>query len=93
MFIQSTKQRIYTAANGGENTARARDLDHTKGGLNSKVHLVCDDAGKPVHLHISAGNQANIRITGRLKTVRWKTEDRQSKKRYITQFLKYKKRL
>ena len=28
--------------------------------MNSKLHLVCDGAGKPVHLHITAGNHADI---------------------------------
>ena len=28
--------------------------------MNSKLHLVCDGAGRPVHLHLTAGNRADI---------------------------------
>jgi transposase len=31
-----------------------------KGGLNSKLHLVCDGAGIPVRITVSAGNEAGI---------------------------------
>lgn len=41
-------------------TADGRAIGKTKGGLNSKLHLVCDGAGRPVHLHLTAGNQADI---------------------------------
>jgi transposase len=30
-------------------------LGRTKGGLNSKLHAVCDEAGKPVLLYLTAG--------------------------------------
>src|SRR5580698_1916255 len=32
-----------------------RCLGRTKGGLNSKLHTVCDEAGKPILLHLTAG--------------------------------------
>jgi len=32
-----------------------RCIGRTKGGLHSKLHAVCDDAGKPVHLLLTAG--------------------------------------
>ena len=35
-------------------------IGRTKGGLNTKLHLVCDGAGRPVRLHITAGNRADI---------------------------------
>ena len=28
--------------------------------MNSKLHLVCDGYGRPVHLHLTAGNRADI---------------------------------
>jgi len=28
--------------------------------LNSKLHLVCDGSGRPVHLHVTAGHRADI---------------------------------
>jgi transposase len=32
-----------------------RHIGRTKGGLNSKLHAVCDDQGRPVPLHLTAG--------------------------------------
>lgn len=32
-----------------------RCIGRTKGGLNSKLHAVCDERGKPVHLLLTAG--------------------------------------
>ena len=37
-----------------------RSIGRTKGGLNSKLHLVCDGCGIPVHLGLTAGNRADI---------------------------------
>ncbi len=49
------------AANGVKKKTRGgRAIGRTKGGLNSKLHLVCDGRGRPVHLHVSAGNKADI---------------------------------
>lgn len=28
--------------------------------MNSKIHLVCDGQGRPVHIHLTAGNVADI---------------------------------
>lgn len=35
-------------------------LGHTKDGLNTKLHAVVDEAGQPVSLLLSAGNDADI---------------------------------
>jgi len=43
-----------------KNTGGGRSIGTTKGGLNSKLHLVCDGHGCPVHLALTAGNQADI---------------------------------
>ncbi len=32
-----------------------RSIGRTKGGLNSKLHAVCDGFGRPVRLHLTAG--------------------------------------
>ena len=32
-----------------------RHIGRTKGGLNSKLHAVCDGQGRPVRLHLTAG--------------------------------------
>jgi transposase len=46
------------APHGGQPGAKRgfpRCLGRTKGGLNSKLHAVCDEAGKPILLHLTAG--------------------------------------
>ena len=44
--------------NGGQPAPKVtvpRCIGRTKGGLNSKLHAVCDERGKPVHLLLTAG--------------------------------------
>ena len=36
-----------------------RLIGRTKGGLNSKLHAICDDAGRPVRLLLSEGQQSD----------------------------------
>jgi len=43
-----------------KNTGNGRAIGLTKGGLNSKLHLVCDGAEKPVRITVSGGNEADI---------------------------------
>ncbi|WP_408870962.1 IS5 family transposase [Acetobacter fabarum] len=37
------------------------NIGRTKGGLNSKLHAVCDDQGRPVRLHLTAGQVSDFR--------------------------------
>jgi len=43
-----------------------RDIGSTKGGLNSKLHAVCDGHGRPVLLHLTAGQVSDYKGTRRL---------------------------
>ncbi|WP_086652166.1 IS5 family transposase [Acetobacter cibinongensis] len=38
-----------------------RHIGQTKGGLTSKLHAVCDDQGRPVRLHLTAGQACDLR--------------------------------
>ena len=38
-----------------------RHIGRTKGGLNSKLHAVCDDQGRPVRLHLTAGQVSDFK--------------------------------
>jgi transposase len=38
-----------------------RHIGRTKSGLNSKLHVVCDDQGRPVRLHLTAGQVSDFR--------------------------------
>ncbi len=39
--------------------AAPRCIGRTKGGLNSKLHAVCDETGKPVHLLLTTGHASD----------------------------------
>ena len=36
-------------------------MGRTKGGLNSKLHAVCDEAGRPILLHLTAGQVSDYK--------------------------------
>ena len=55
-----TSRPIALPQAGSKNPGDGRAIGRTRGGLNTKLHLVCDGAGKPVRLHITAGNRAEI---------------------------------
>ncbi|MFT8814430.1 IS5 family transposase [Acetobacter fabarum] len=38
-----------------------RHIGRTKGDLNSKLHAVCDDQGRPVRLHLTAGQVSDFK--------------------------------
>jgi hypothetical protein len=38
-----------------------RHIGRTKGGLNSKLHAVCDGQGRPVRLHLTAGQVSDFK--------------------------------
>ncbi|MCX2560965.1 IS5 family transposase [Acetobacter farinalis] len=38
-----------------------RHIGRTKGGLNSKLHAVCDDQDRPVRLHLTAGQVSDFK--------------------------------
>ena len=50
---------------GKKNNSQGRAIGKTRGSLNSKLHLVCDGQGRPVHLHLTAGNRADLPAAGR----------------------------
>ncbi|WP_206057988.1 transposase, partial [Novacetimonas pomaceti] len=38
-----------------------RHIGRTKGGLNSKLHAICDGQGRPVRLHLTAGQVSDFK--------------------------------
>lgn len=53
-----------------------RHIGRTKGGLNSKLHAVCDDQGRPVRLHLTVG----LVVTAEARTCFWQTSLMRQKK-------------
>ena len=52
------RRAVRSAQNGSvspQKGAFPRHTGRTKGGLNSKLHAMCDGQGRPVHLHLTAG--------------------------------------
>lgn len=60
IMIDATHLKAHrTAASLLKKEAVPRCLGRTKGGLNSKLHAVCDGAGKPLVLLLSAGQMSD----------------------------------
>jgi len=59
-FLDSTHVKVHcdgaNPAGGQEKQAMGR----TKGGLNTKIHAVVDNAAAPVAIQLSAGNEADV---------------------------------
>ena len=59
---------------------RGRLIGRTKGGMNTKLHAICDSKGRPIDLFVTAG-QVNDYVGARallssLPNVKWLLEDR-----------------
>jgi transposase len=60
--LDSTIVRAHQAAAGapgGCRGATAEALGRSRGGLTTKIHLLCDDRGRPLSLHLSAGQASD----------------------------------
>ncbi len=56
----ATHGKTHRIAADGEKNGDGPATGLTKGGLNSKLHLVCDGAGFSVRITVSAGNEVGI---------------------------------
>jgi transposase len=62
LMIDATHLKAHrTAASLQQKRAVPRCLGRTKGGLNSKLHAVCDGSGKPVALLLSEGQMSDYK--------------------------------
>ena len=41
--------------NGRQKRGRGRLIGRTKGGMNTKLHAICDSQGRPIDLFVTAG--------------------------------------
>ena len=55
LSIDSTCIKFHESSNGGEKTEN-NVVGRTKGGLNTKIHVIIDGLGNPVTFLLSAGN-------------------------------------
>src|SRR5699024_8998786 len=65
---------------GREKGGRGRLIGRTKGGMNTKLHAVCDSQGRPLNLFVTAGQVSDYigarALLGSLPNVEWLLGDR-----------------
>src|SRR6056297_1733141 len=65
---------------GREKGGRGRLIGRTKGGMNTKLHAICDSKGRPINFFVSAGQVSDYigawALLSRLPNVKWLLEDR-----------------
>ena len=59
-FLDSTHVKVHRCASNPCGGQASQAMGRTKGGMNTKVHAVVDEAGQPMRLFLSAGNEADI---------------------------------
>ena len=59
-FLDSTHVKVHRCASNPAGGQAAQAMGTTRGGLNTKIHAVVDEAGLPGRLLLSAGNEADI---------------------------------
>ncbi len=59
-FLDSTHVKVHRSASNPCGGQHSQAMGRTKGGLNTKIHVVVDEAGRPIRLFLSAGNDADI---------------------------------
>jgi transposase len=64
----------------GPNDKRGRLIGRTKGGMNTKLHAICDSQGRPLNLFVTAGQVSDYigarALLGSLPDVEWLLGDR-----------------
>ncbi|WP_146806837.1 IS5 family transposase [Acetobacter cibinongensis] len=62
LMIDATHLKAHrTAASLLKKGFSPRHIGRTKGGLNSKLHAICDGQGRPVRLHLAAGQVSDFK--------------------------------
>jgi transposase len=59
-FLDSTCAKVHRCAANPCGGQASQAMGRTKGGLNTKVHAIVDEAARPIRLFLSAGNEADI---------------------------------
>ena len=59
-FLDSTHVKVHRCASNPRGGQASQAMGRTKGGLNTKIHAVVDEAARPIRLFLSAANEADI---------------------------------
>lgn len=82
VMIDATYLKAHRTATSmaGKKGGRGRLIGRTKGGMNSKLHAICDSQGPPIDLFVSAGQVSDYigarALLSGLPTVEWLLGDR-----------------
>ena len=60
LFLDSTHVKVHRCACNPAGGQEAQAMGRTKGGMNTKIHAVVDEATHPVRLFLSPGNDADV---------------------------------
>lgn len=58
-MIDAPHLKAHRTAASCSNGALPRRIGRTKGGLNSKLHTVCDDTGRPIIMLLAEGQMSD----------------------------------
>jgi hypothetical protein len=62
LMIDATHLKVYrTASSLKKEGDEPRLIGRTKGGMNTKLHTLCDKQGRPIRLHITEGQRSNYK--------------------------------
>ena len=59
-FLDSTHVKVHRCASNPRGGQAAQAMGRTKGGMNTKIHAVVDEAAHPIRLFLSAGHEADV---------------------------------
>ncbi len=80
----------------GEKGGRGRLIGRTKGGMNTKLHAICDSQGRPLNLFVTAGQVSDYTgakaLLSGLPDVQWLLGDRGYDADWFREALKDSKR-
>jgi len=82
VMIDATYLKAHRTATSmvAEKGGRGRLIGRTKGGMNTKLHAICDSQGRPLNLFVTAGQVSDYigarALLGSLPNVKWLLGDR-----------------
>ena len=59
-FLDATHVKMHRCACNPAGGQSSQAMGRTKGGMNTKIHAIVDEAGQPIRLLLSAGHDADI---------------------------------
>ena len=61
-FLDSSHVKVHAHGANPAGGQHAQEMGRTKGGLNTKIHALVDNRGRPVSVALSSGEAADVRI-------------------------------